>query len=411
MTPERSPAFRSLPMVARALEPDLALPEAALVKGRGRVIGIHGVLYDVSDFDHPGGRAWMHATHGLDVTALFETSHVDHPAAVRALRRLPVLGTYDTCPHTRREFASYADVRARVRRLLPRRADRGMSAAGRHRMLLVWSLALGAHAVVLAQVQWTADVIDVVVLVGVSALLNSMIGGYGHNAMHRLEPAAVGLDWNGLSAYEWMLEHAISHHPHVNTPRDHDALSMEPFVRWLPDRPEAVLGDHDDGTPWIHLVYAVGELAVAVQGHLVHRTRWRPWWRGRDEADGVPWWMRWAPWLFVLRVASHWWVQGVLLGTTTLLVTMIVASYYFALLAHMSHDRIVPVDPSARPAHLDHQVANTRDLARDWLPWRLGDVALFLDRQVAHHLFPTVDHTRWTPARQRRALAPLRATA
>ena len=70
-----------------------------------------------------------------------------------------------------------------------------------------------------------------------SAAVNTICGSLGHNAVHRMEVASVLLDWNGLSAVEWVLEHISSHHMHTNTCHDHDAISMEPIIAWLPGDP------------------------------------------------------------------------------------------------------------------------------------------------------------------------------
>ena len=70
-----------------------------------------------------------------------------------------------------------------------------------------------------------------------------------------------------------------------------------------------------------------------------------------------------------------------------MLVTLVVAGYFFALLAHMNH----VYGGDARPDFLKHQLLNTIDLTP-----RLGAAIMFLDRQRAHHLFPALDHTRIT---------------
>lgn len=102
-----------------------------------------------------------------------------------------------------------------------------------------------------------------------SAIANTLLGAYGHNGVHRVHPHALGLDWNGLSSFEWLSEHVISYHPFVNTERDHDALSMEPILAWLPRRP-GVCGRAQ--TSWMrHVVYTFSELLVALQGTCVQR--------------------------------------------------------------------------------------------------------------------------------------------
>jgi cytochrome b involved in lipid metabolism len=40
------------------------------------LVGIHGVCYDLSEWEHPGGAVWLDVVRGTDATALFEMHHV-----------------------------------------------------------------------------------------------------------------------------------------------------------------------------------------------------------------------------------------------------------------------------------------------------------------------------------------------
>ena len=123
----------------------------------------------------------------------------------------------------------------------------------------VWerALAAGLHCTLLTfsvpSLQWAAACL-------LSAAANTILGGYGHNAVHRMEPAAALLDWNGLSAYEWIHEHVHSHHMYVNTAHDHDAHSMAPFLHWTPSSSPSLLAARGK-----HAIYLISELAVALR--------------------------------------------------------------------------------------------------------------------------------------------------
>ena len=355
------------PVVRRALTP--LVREGGIPKG---CVGVHGKVYSVRDLlPHPGGDAFLHATEGTDVTALFETHHLNMERAMNALQTAPVRGTYEQ-EHAF-QFDAYRRVRERMFAMYPTRRSRRMGAAWKVGMYACF-LACGCmHAYVLSSFShpswgWASTCVA-------CGVVNTMAGGYGHNGLHVLHPSSLALDWNGLSTFEWLLEHVSSHHVYVNTPFDHDAISMEPFVNWLPDRPvPAWFGKVGE-----HLIFAVAEVAVAVQGNFVHRTRWRVLVDPR-----FPAWVRFAPFLFALRVASCILVQGWWFGTCTCVLTLIAAGYLFSLLAHCNHR----YGGDKRPDFAAHQMANTVDL----LP--LGPFVMFLDRQRLHHLFPCIDHTR-----------------
>jgi hypothetical protein len=95
----------------------------------GRVL-IHGRLYDLRHFDHPGGRVWTHMCDGCDATALFETHHLDAAAAWRVLRALPSRPAPSTALW-RYDFVRYAKLRDAALHALPRRCDRGPTGAVR----------------------------------------------------------------------------------------------------------------------------------------------------------------------------------------------------------------------------------------------------------------------------------------
>tara|TARA_B110001450_G_scaffold48553_1_gene45309 strand:- start:349 stop:1407 length:1059 start_codon:yes stop_codon:yes gene_type:complete len=348
-----------------------------MVCGKGE-LGVRGVVYDMEAWArvHPGGEVFLRAVEGMDATALFESSHVHIAVAEAMLSMLPVKGCY-TMP-VKYKYEMYSVLREKVLEKLPTRRSRRMPWEARLRMWC-WLVATGVSHTMLMMTGVGSGMWGLVCVV--CALCNSVMGGYGHNAVHRLEWHAVFLDWNGLSSFEWLFEHVVSHHPHVNTDMDHDAISMEPFLRWLPHRPAAALGDAQRGSVATHLIYAFGEAVVALQGCFGHRLRWHA------KQYRAPVWMERAPWLFVARAASLLLARGVAAGGISFLCTLCLASYYFSYMAHRSHSHVdTESDDFARV-----QLQNTKDI-----PARVPEVSLFLDRQKLHHLFPTVDHTLLT---------------
>lgn len=336
-------------------------------------IGIAGEIFDVRAFakEHPGGEVWLRVSEGLDVTNLFESSHLNMEAVRARLKTLTVCGHYDTPSNDR--FASYRHLRAAALATLPTRASRRMDVMGSLQLSAWTAAALGTHAWLLCAQCFTLPWVMASIA---AAVANTVCGGFGHDALHRLSPAAALLDWNGLSSFEWIFEHVLSHHPHVNSPSDHDALSFEPFLRWLPNRPAAMWGDAQT-SPFKHLLYFIAEIVVPIQGLFVHRLRWSA------ARFGAPKWMVVAPLLFLIRGASLVGFHGLRDGLLTLVLTLMMAGYYFAFLAHESHKNISDTSLD----FVMQQLSNTRDIHAI-----NGSLGLFLDRQRLHHLFPTVCH-------------------
>ena len=342
-------------------------------------MSLYGIVYDISHLRHPGGQLFIRACESTDATDLFESVHINHRAATSLLATLPVKRRNDEWTHVTRfqKYGNYARLRDRMYNAFPTRLSRRMSTHDIRILHYTVIALIATHVVLCLSTAWTWHWS---LLCLASSVLNTIGGGYGHNAVHRLEPTAMLLDWNGLSSFEWVFEHVVSHHPNVNTPQDHDALSMEPFVRWLPDRPRAFLGDAATSFS-THIIYLISENAVALQGFIGHRLRWRA-----AQYD-APRWMVHAPWIFVLRCISLLLCFGLRDGLVTFFITMTLAGYYFSVLAHMTH-----VCVRHRSDFATQQLENTVDLRGN------PHLTLFLDRQRLHHLFPVVDHTRLLPS-------------
>ena len=369
--PITAPPYTLHPVVRRALGP---LCAARIPPDK---VGIHGVLYDATRLQeiHPGGRAWIALCRGTDATALYETMHIDGRKARAMLATLPSHGAYvrGECDW---DFSSHRRLKRVVLERFPNRASRGPPAAAQSRFWLwVGVVLLAEGAMHLAAPMGSEGWWRACLAGGIS---NAVLGGYGHNYLHHLDARALALDWAGLSAKEWVLEHVASHHPYPNTQYDHDSISMLPVVHWSTPTWHNVL---------IYPVFAIGVVVSAVQGLVGHR------FRRRIHAD-LPGWMALGPWLFVGRMAAVCSTRGVVEGLTTLFTSCAVASSYFAFLAHLNHAH----QPAPTRDFVRHQLGSTRDLTT---PTLLPELALGLDRQTMHHLLPTLDHAHLD--------APLRA--
>lgn len=337
------------------------------------LIGINGFLYDLNDFDHPGGNGFIEMCKGTDATELFETHHINIKRARHALSTFKSCGR---CKKNNIDWDEYNILREMAFKTFPTRKSRTMNMKTKFILILNILFTLFFHVLILCTPIWTFSYICVCVM---SSFFNTICGGFGHNGVHRMELSCILLDWNGLSAYEWMHEHIHSHHMHVNTHHDHDAISMSPFLHWITHSEKSIFGSKGK-----HCIYFVGEIIVAIQGNLGHRMRWNI-----LSNSKYPIYMRLAPFLFILRLYSHIRYQGFVNGITSLCFTLGIASYYFSTLAHFNH--ATPHFIITTYDFVKKQRLNTTDIN---IPTILSTIFLFLDRQTLHHLFPTIDHSQ-----------------
>ena len=349
-------------------------------------IGIHGKIYNIDNFNHPGGNTFIEINKGCDITTLFETHHINYKLANNVLDRLTIVGTYNK--KINYDFNKYHSLREKIYSKFKTKKSRLMNTITKYSLLGYISLGLYLHYNLL---QYNFSNIETnlkgytsfISLCLLSSLVNSILGGYGHNGVHKLLYSSLLLDWNGLSSLEWLLEHVHSHHMYTNTIYDHDAISMKPFLNWIPSNTDSIFSIYGK-----HLIFLIAELVVPIQGNFIHKFRWSILFNNK-----YPIWLRLAPFIFILRIFSHILFQGILFGLINVTICLIMAGYYFAYLAHLNHINFdnKNYDSLDNLDFINHQINNTNDIK---INENLSSIFLNLNKQKMHHLFPTIDHSQ-----------------
>ena len=87
-------------------------------------IGIHGKLYDIKTFVHPGGDAFLKIAEETDATSLFETHHINIKRAEIVLSTIEPKGNYE---YHKFSWDSYNTLRNTVFTIFPTRKSRRMN--------------------------------------------------------------------------------------------------------------------------------------------------------------------------------------------------------------------------------------------------------------------------------------------
>ena len=349
-------------------------------------IGIHGKIYNVDNFDHPGSNTFIEINKGCDVTALFETHHINYKLANKTLDQLTIVGTYDS--KINYDFNRYSDLREKIFNKFKTKKSRLMNNISKYSLQGYIIFGLFLHYILL-QYNFSnikTSLTSFTSFIGlsiISSLVNSILGGYGHNGLHKLLYSSLLLDWNGLSTLEWLLEHVHSHHMYTNTIYDHDSISLSPFLNWIPSNTNSIFSVNGK-----HLIFLIAELAVPINGNFIHKFRWSILFNNK-----YPLWLRLAPFIFILRIYSHILYQGVLFGLINLTICLIMGGYYFSYLAHLNHVNFnnKNYDSLYNLEFINHQINNTNDIK---INENLSSIFLNLNKQKMHHLFPTIDHSQ-----------------
>ena len=349
-------------------------------------IGIHGKIYNIDNFNHPGGNTFIEINKGCDITTLFETHHINYKLANDVLDRLTIVGTYNK--KINYDFKRYYTLREKIYSKFKTKKSRIMNNITKYSLLGYITFGLFLHCKLL-QYNFSnieknlTSLTSFLGLCLLSSLVNSILGGFGHNGIHKLLYSSLLLDWNGLSSLEWLLEHVHSHHMYTNTIYDHDAISMKPFLNWIPSNTESIFSVNGK-----HLIFLIAELVVPIQGNFIHKFRWKILFNNK-----YPLWLRLAPFVFILRIFSHLLFQGILFGLINVTICLIIAGYYFAYLAHLNHVNFNNKNHNSLDNidFIDHQINNTNDIK---INENLSSLFLNLNKQKMHHLFPTIDHSQ-----------------
>lgn len=340
------------------------------------LIGIRGNLYNIDYFNHPGGNTFLEINKGTDITNLFETHHINIKLAEKSLEKCKCVGTY-VVKHNY-DYNFYDLLRSYVFEKFKTKLSRKINFKTKISLILYIILGGILNFNLLYFKSFSYLYFSICLL---NSLNNSILGGFGHNGIHKLEYSSLLLDWNGLSSFEWLLEHVHSHHMYPNSKYDHDSISMIPFLNWIPTKSKSYFSIKGK-----HIVYLLAEIVVPIQGLFIHKFRWNI-----LKNKKYPLFLRFAPFVFIFRIFIHIYYQGIIFGLITLFINLLLSGYYFAYLAHLNH----PYNFKNKNFYKDkidyvtYQIENTIDLC---ISNNLSHLFLNLNKQVGHHLFPTLDH-------------------
>lgn len=247
---------------------------------------IHDDLYDLRPFVamHPGGRSWLTATMGTDITEAYETHHLhmDRTNAILAQYRVGAAVGQRSVRFTFDESGFYRTLRGRVVKRLEEINYMDKSDAtnvnlaepqSRHfRYIIAFHSQYIVDGLLAATVVLSilATVVPVCIIFAAIALM--LLTNSAHNYLHQADNVRMYyFNLSGLSCSEWRISHAMSHHMYTNTLLDMETLMLEPLIVWLPAS-AAVKSTLMRFAQWLYgpLVYVLF-FALTVLGRVVQR--------------------------------------------------------------------------------------------------------------------------------------------
>ncbi|KAI9006775.1 hypothetical protein DFJ74DRAFT_376490 [Hyaloraphidium curvatum] len=232
----------------------------------GGLFRVHNKLYDLSNFEHPGGNVWLDMTRGQDITEHFEAHHLDIEKARAVLEKYYVRDADwpRESPLTVEPGGFFDVLRARVREAVKKQGP-GPKLLSK---LVVDTTALSFLA--LAGAAAYKRSIPLAVLAGLAAGMTQVAG---HNFAHQKHNWRTYLiDLVGSSSWALRVHHCLSHHIYPNTSLDCELplISMAlAGMKWDLDQPKSTNSYLGDFIKWHY-----GIVSRAVVGTLLTPLIW-----------------------------------------------------------------------------------------------------------------------------------------
>ncbi|CAB9520626.1 Acyl-lipid (8-3)-desaturase [Seminavis robusta] len=375
---------------------------------------IGNTWYDLSSFNHPGGKQVLELSRDRfeDATFAFEAHHHDYQRARKILQKYRVpdeviakekdhfvdrptreessqarfagprpthhdrLLDANNYPNLADDDAFYSVLRRRVAAYL---RDVGCKDGGPTWACIVffWStfftwlsgMCLTYHT---GSYWWAAF----------TGFFGAWLCSFGHNWTHQPKYKNWGwgilsLDMCGYSSEGWFRDHVLQHHMFTNTPWDHHLHCMDPFLLTDPCTPRNFV--QRNISPYLfHAFFSWGSYFNYFFHTVWLLQGWEEW------SIGKP--------IFLIEHYLFWQKWG-FHGLCLVLATNAVVANYFFTLSWMNHNAEETKDVKARNESKDWGEAQLRSCA-DWsvhLNFFQSMIYLNLNYHTLHHMFPKVD--------------------
>jgi len=192
---------------------------------------VHDKIYDVSPFikNHPGGSEWLIMSRGLDITELFESSHIVNSSLVEK-----VLEKYYVRDATTPRNSPYNFKPNGFYRTIKQAAEPILKKAGTGSTLQIRMMqdGLGLAFIILSILGIYLNSWTLKILAGITL---TMTANAAHNFLHMKENwRRYYMDLSFMASYEMRSAHILSHHCYPNTVLDAEMSLTEPILTFLP---------------------------------------------------------------------------------------------------------------------------------------------------------------------------------
>lgn len=207
---------------------------------------IHDKLYDLTNFNHPGGQTFIEISKDTDITELFETSHYNIEKARAMLDKYYVRD----CDKNHSRYSAfftfhkdgfYSRLRSKINKIMQEQhliqfeqQNYLWSSRFYHDCMFIVHLFLMVFGIKIAVSEDSCTTCSRLIFIAAGVVLG-FLQVCAHNFFHKKDNWRMySFDLTMTSSYEWRISHAYSHHNYANTIMDYEIQAFEPLVMYLP---------------------------------------------------------------------------------------------------------------------------------------------------------------------------------
>ena|SRR3990167_1008836 len=189
---------------------------------------VHDKLYNLEKFNHPGGKEWLDANKGTDITEAFEAHHINSEFVEKLLANYFVKNTETprNSPFTFEENGFYKTLKKRAAPVIKKHGSGPSTTMN----LIMDSLVFSFISTWILTIYFQNKYLAVL-----SGFFLNLVIICSHNYFHKKNNFRMFyFDLSMMSSSEWRVSHAISHHLFPNTVADIEVSALEPFLNFFP---------------------------------------------------------------------------------------------------------------------------------------------------------------------------------
>ena len=187
-------------------------------------------LYDLTNFIHPGGKQLLNISRGMDITTVFHSNHFDSVIIKNTILAKYFVKKVQVCNTNPIISQEYEDMKQIASNIIIQKKIHIRQLNKLYDFICITSFFINLCLIVMVYMFPLNSLIATPSVVVIN-MLKIIIGGYGHQCIHRNSMFNFSLTLGGFVSNRWILEHTFKHHSITNYNEDPDLIRMQKIFK------------------------------------------------------------------------------------------------------------------------------------------------------------------------------------